>query len=306
MKKPKFIDLFAGIGGIRIAFELAGAECVYGCDSDPATVLVYERAFGHIDMRDIRSVKASDIPKHDILTGGFPCQPFSIIGSRRGAEDPRGQLFDEVVRIVRYQKPKAVVLENVKNLRSIENGSILASMQERLRSIGYRTQYRVLDARDFGLPQKRERTIIVGFRRDVAGEFSWPEPQPWTWNLADILDDGSDAPQVSDAMREKLRSAAIAADRNLFSPAIWHVNKSGIPSLNRFSCALRSNASRNYLTVDGVRLLSIREMARLQGFPEDFPWEGVTYTVARRTLGNSVAIPCIRAVAEKVLEVVNA
>ncbi|MBN1830183.1 MAG: DNA (cytosine-5-)-methyltransferase [Deltaproteobacteria bacterium] len=178
-KEVRFIDLFCGIGGFRYAIEDVAvkigihAECVLSSDIDPDCQKAYAANFGEPPAGDIHNIDVGSIPDHDILLAGFPCQPFSIIGHRRGFEDARGTLFFEIARILAAKKPQVVVLENVKLLSGHNGGKTLARIMEVLRSLGYEPDRRVLNALDFGLPQKRERIFIVGFRKPCA--FEWPK-----------------------------------------------------------------------------------------------------------------------------------
>lgn len=189
-KKPgkfTFIDLFAGIGGIRIAFERAGGECVFTSEWDKAAQDTYEANFGERPAGDITKIAAKDIPNHDILTGGFPCQAFSIIGNQLGFADTRGTLFFDVERIIKEKKPKAFLLENVRQLVAHDNGRTFKVILERLTNLGYFVHYKILNGLNFGVPQKRERIIIVGFQENHPFEFPTAAVQK-TLTLADILE----------------------------------------------------------------------------------------------------------------------
>src|SRR3989344_902259 len=168
MAKPKFtfIDLFAGIGGIRIAFDNVGGRCVFTSEIDEYSQKMYENYFGEKPHGDITKIDAKDIPDHDILTGGFPCQAFSIIGGRRGFADTRGTLFFDVERILKEKRPKAFLLENVRNLTTHDGGRTFEVIKEKLQALGYFIHYKVLNGLNFGVPQKRERIIIVGFEQN--------------------------------------------------------------------------------------------------------------------------------------------
>jgi DNA (cytosine-5)-methyltransferase 1 len=165
----KYIDLFCGIGGFRLAAETVcreagiAARCVFSSDIDPDAQKSYAANFGERPFRDITKIRECDIPDHDILFAGFPCQAFSICGDQLGFEDARGTLFFDIARILQAKRPRAFVLENVKQLRSHNQGQTLYRIMETLRNIGYHADYRILNALDFGLPQKRERIFIVGF-----------------------------------------------------------------------------------------------------------------------------------------------
>ena len=298
MDNFNFIDLFAGIGGIRIPYEKLGGTCVFSSEWDKHAQQTYRHNFGEIPAGDITQINETDIPDHDILLAGFPCQPFSIIGDKQGFDDTRGTLFFDIARILQQKQPSAFLLENVKQLLTHDKGQTFAVIQEQLSRLGYTTYHKVLNALDFGLPQKRERIFIVGFRESIAFEF--PKPIDAYEPLSEILeaDEAADpslfaSEHIQKSRREKCKGTP-------FYPSIWHENKGGNISVLPFSCALRAGASYNYLLVNGVRRLSSREMLRLQGFPEDFKIVG-NMTAIRKQIGNSVAIPVVHAIAEKML-----
>lgn len=297
----RFIDLFCGIGGFRIAAECAAttlggnAECVFSSDIDEVCQQVYYANFGEKPVGDISKTISSEIPEHDLLLAGFPCQPFSIIGHRKGFEDTRGTLFFEIARILAEKRPKAFVLENVKMLKGHNGGSTLYRIMEALSNLGYTCDYRILNALNFGLPQKRERIFIVG-SRDL-GSFTWPIGKTKMIPLSKILE--KDIPQEYYAS-EYIRSSRISKHSPTEEPTIWHENKSGHISAYPYSCALRAGASYNYLLVNGERRLTPREMLRLQGFPDNFKIVS-NYSQTRKQAGNSLPVPVAKAVIEQVL-----
>lgn len=304
MEQLRFIDLFCGLGGFRIAAQHVCQErhikpiCVFSSDIDPDSQYTYEANFGEMPVGDIHAIDASAIPDHDILFAGFPCQAFSIIGSRMGFEDARGTLFFEIARILKEKRPKAFVLENVKQLVGHDSGRTLKRILETLASLGYSSvQYKVLNALDYGLPQKRERIFIVGFLETTA--FRWPHRPALVRTLEDILE-----PQVPNFYyaSEKIQANRLAKREKIAGQrTIWHENKGGHISAYPYSCALRAGASYNYLLVDGERRLTEREMLRLQGFPEDYKIV-CGYGAMRRLTGNSLAIPVVEGVLRSVLD----
>jgi DNA (cytosine-5)-methyltransferase 1 len=295
----KIIDLFAGIGGMRLGFESHGCECVFSSEWDADAQKMYEANYGHKPDGDITQIDPEDIPDHDILLGGFPCQPFSILGKSLGFADTRGTLFFNIQEILRTKKPYAFILENVKQLRSHDKGRTLLIIREELESLGYFVYLTVLNALDFGLPQKRERIIIVGFKEDI--DFSFPTPLGSYQILSHILE-SDDAIDPSHFASEKIVANRLEKIKKTYSiPSIWHENKGGNISALPYSCALRAGASYNYLLVNGKRRLTSREMLRLQGFPETFKIV-VSYQAMRKLTGNSVAVPVIEAVAGKMVE----
>lgn len=302
--KFTFIDLFAGIGGIRIPFGELEGKCVFSSEWDKAAQKTYISNFGEIPFGDITKIKASFIPTHDILLAGFPCQAFSIMGKMRGFEDTRGTLFFDVARILDYHHPKAILLENVKQLVSHDKGKTFKVIIKTLEELGYHVKWEILNALDFGVPQKRERVIIVGFLDPkAADEFNF-EFDKIEYSLKDVLenDDCVDKSLIaSDDIRKKRMKAV--EGKHLFYPSIWHENKSGNISVLPYACALRTGASYNYLLVNGIRRPSSRELLRLQGFPEKFNI-AVSHTDIRRQTGNSVAVPMIRAIAKKMVKLI--
>jgi len=292
----KFIDLFAGIGGIRTAFERAGAKCVFSSEFDGPCQDTYAANFGERPSGDITKISSEEIPEHDILTGGFPCQAFSIIGSQRGFADTRGTLFFEIERILRDKQPYSFLLENVKQLATHDHGRTFQVILERLNNLGYFVHWKILNGLDFGVPQKRERIIIVGFKQNHP--FTFPTTgmkKPMTLN--DLLEPHDKVDRkyfVSHHISQKLAKKV----KNVpFRPGIWHENKSGNIGIHPFSCALRTNASHNYLLVDGRRRLTPREMLRLQGFPDSFKIV-LSDAQIKKQAGNSVVIPQIESVAK--------
>jgi DNA (cytosine-5)-methyltransferase 1 len=304
----RFIDLFCGIGGFRIAAETVCKErgittkCVFSSDIDIDAQKAYEANFGEKPLGDITKIDERDIPDHDILFGGFPCQSFSICGDGRGFDDIRGTLFFDIARILREKRPAAFVLENVKQLRTHNSGETLARIMETLENLEYDADFRVLNALDFGLPQKRERIFIVGFR----------EPRPFSWNvgkvpmkpLSEVLEQEVPASYFASDKIKQNRQKSIEGKKPIDELTIWHENKGGNISPLPYSCALRAGASYNYLLVNGERRLTEREMLRLQGFPDSYKIAR-SYQATRKQAGNSVAVPCVAAVISSVLDALN-
>jgi DNA (cytosine-5)-methyltransferase 1 len=304
--KIKFIDLFCGIGGFHYAMERATKElelessCVFSSDIDPYAREAYEINFNSTPLGDITKINAKEIPAHDILLGGFPCQAFSIIGDRKGFDDTRGTLFFDIARILEAKQPKGFVLENVKQLKGHDNGRTLRRITKTLIDLGYDIDFKVLNALDFGLPQKRERIFIVGWKKKLVynWEFSAKEVTP----LSKILERKvSDSYFASDAIVQRRNASVKPHQINHKRPTIWHENKSGNISAYEYSCALRAGASYNYLLVNGERRLTEREMLRLQGFPDS---HRVThsYGTIRRFAGNALPIPTATAVIFRLLK----
>jgi len=302
-KRFTFIDLFAGIGGIRIAFERVGGKCVFTSEWDAPCQIMYEANFGEKPFGDITKVVADEVPDHDILTGGFPCQSFSIIGNKLGFADMRGTLFFDVERILRAKQPKAFLLENVKQLVTHDGGRTFEIILDHLENLGYFVHYKVLNGLDFGVPQKRERIMIVGFKENHPFEF--PKNGTETKTLSDILepDDQIDKKHfLSDYFRKRLQRKLEEQNKRIITrPVVVHENKGGNLGIHPFSCALRANGSYNYVTVNAERRFTPREMLRLQGFPDTFKMV-VHDTQVRKQAGNAVVIPKIEAVARAMVE----
>lgn len=299
-KRVAFIDLFAGIGGIRIALERAGGKCVFSSEWDRLARVSYAANFGENPSGDITKIACDDIPEHRLLAGGFPCQAFSILGDKRGFADTRGTLFFEIERILRDKRPEALLLENVRHLVSHDHGRTFETILNSLGALGYHVQWKILNALDFGLPQKRERVIIVGFLGDR--EFEWPRVAKKRLSLRDVLEDDSDvgavhyaSTKVAEGIRRRLRGKPLPPE-----PWICHENKSGNVSPLPYSCALRAGASYNYLLVNGKRRLTGRETLRLQGFPDSYQIK-VSEAAIRRQCGNSVPVPMLEAVGRQLI-----
>lgn len=300
-KKFRFIDLFAGIGGIRIPFDKLNGQCVFSSEIDPFCQKAYEANFGEKPYGDITKINPHEIPDHDILLGGFPCQAFSIIGQQKGFSDTRGTLFFNIEQILREKRPRAFLLENVKQLYTHDGGRTFEVILNQLKCLNYNVFSTILNSLDFGVPQKRERTYIVGFLDDV--NFKFPEGGK-PYNLASILEDNSKIPDKYIAT-DYIKNRRLQAVKNIpEKPSIWHENKSGNISALPYSCALRASASYSYLLVNGERRLTEREMLRLQGFPDDFKIV-CNYTQTRKQLGNSVTVTVIEAIAKQMLEAMN-
>lgn len=296
-----FVDMFCGIGGFHLAASSLGMRCVYACDVDSEARKAYFHNFGIMPKGDISRVMASSIPDHDLFCAGFPCQPFSIIGKRKGFADIRGTLFFEIVRILEAKRPRTVLLENVKQLTTDDQGRTIARIVEALEDLDYRVDWRVLNALDFGLPQKRERVLIVA-TLDHFDQFPWPEGGKPMTPLSEILEEKPDPKYF---VSERIRKSRHATHTSRYKPSIWHENKAGNVSSYPYSCALRAGASYNYLLVDGDRRLTPREMLRLQGFPDSF--EVVCNdSQTRKQAGNAVPVPLVLAGIKGIINAIEA
>ncbi len=304
-----FIDLFAGIGGIRIPFQELGGKCVFTSEWDKFAQKTYRVNFGEEPQGDITKIDADDIPSFDILLGGFPCQPFSQAGLKKGFSDTRGTLFFEIERIIAAKKPKAFLLENVKQLRGHDKGRTLKVILEHIDALNYYVKAEVLRAGDFGVPQNRERIYIVGISKDYYNlpdnyDFRFPTPTYVKTRLGDILEHNvNDKYTISDALWEghQRRKKEHQEKGNGFGFSLFNAESE---YANTISARYYKDGSE--ILIDqgegkNPRKLTPRECARLQGFPEKFIIT-VSDTQAYKQFGNSVAVPVVRAVAKRMVE----
>lgn len=296
-----FIDLFAGIGGIRLGFENVGGTCVFSSEFDEDACKTYEANFGEHPAGDITKIDANSIPDFDILLGGFPCQAFSIIGKKEGfANETCGTLFFDIERILKAKRPPAFMLENVRNLTAHDKGKTFSVMTTHLEALGYHVYSKVLNALDYGVPQRRERIIIVGFLNDVKFEFPNPVDISERQTLEDILEPVVDSKYY---VRDTIRLSRLERlkDKNYPKPYISHENMAGSITPHPYSSALRAGASANYILINDERRPTERELLRIQGFPDSYKIV-VPYGKIKKQTGNSVAVPVIKAVAREMLK----
>lgn len=311
-----FIDLFAGLGGFRIALESLGAKCVYSNEWDKAAQEVYFSNFGELPDDDITKVKAEKVPGHDILCAGFPCQAFSISGKRRGFEDSRGTLFFDVARIVKAKRPKIVFLENVKNFASHDSGRTLEVVKDTMNELGYSFDHKVLNALDYGVPQKRERIYMVCIRNDLGNDrFSFPKSIQLSTFLESLLEPSGSVDHLVSSRQDIVITADVDSIKNEpKSIRVGTVNKGGqgerIYSPRGVAITLSAYgggafAKTGGYMVDGrVRKLSTRECARVMGFPDSYkihPKESQAY----KQFGNSVVIDVLQAVGSEIGKVLK-
>lgn len=324
-KNPKFtfIDLFAGIGGFRLAMQNLGGECVFTSEWDKYSQKTYQANFGEMPYGDItRETTKSHIPDYfDVLCAGFPCQAFSIAGRRGGFEDTRGTLFFEVAEIIKRKKPKAVFLENVKGLRNHKSGKTLATILNVLRNdLGYDVpDPEIINGKDFGVPQNRERIFIVGFRKDLGIQgFKYPKPSKKKLFFKDVKEENTVSVKYylserylntlrehrarheskgngfgysiipDDAIANAVVCGGMGRERNLVYD---HRLKDFTPVTN-----IKGEVNR-----EGIRKMTPREWARLQGFPDHYIIP-VSDAQAYKQFGNSVAVPAIQATGREVVE----
>jgi DNA (cytosine-5)-methyltransferase 1 len=331
-----FIDLFAGIGGIRLPFQKLGGHCVFTSEWDKFSKKTYAANYGEIPHGDITQINAADIPSHDLLLAGFPCQAFSQAGLKKGFNDTRGTMFFEIQRILAYHRPKAFLLENVKQLKGHDQGRTLKTIlailegypvpeisesipmsEEAKRSLGtrlnYRVGYRVLKAKNFGVPQNRERIYIIGFDRDqvaVADEadicaaiFDRLEKVNCQTRVGYILEANLNVDPkytISDRLLagHKRRLVEHKKKGNGFGYSVFKPND---PYTNTISARYYKDGSEVLIDQSDIgknpRKLTPRECARLQGFPREFNVNAVSDVQSYRQFGNSVSVPVIEAIA---------
>jgi DNA (cytosine-5)-methyltransferase 1 len=306
-----FIDLFAGIGGIRIPFQELGGKCVFTSEWDKFAQKTYRVNFGEEPKGDITKIAAKDIPDFDILLAGFPCQPFSQAGLKKGFSDTRGTLFFEIERILKEKKPKAFLLENVKQLKGHDRGRTLRVILEHLDKLNYYVKPEILRAGDFGVPQNRERIYIIGLDKDHFNlpddyDFHFPNPTFGKTRLGDILEKNvDDKYTISDSLWEghQRRKKEHKEKGNGFGYSLFNSDSA---YTNTISARYYKDGSEILIEQDGKnpRKLTPRECARLQGFPEQFVIP-VSDTQAYKQFGNSVAVPVVRAVAKQLINTMN-
>jgi len=299
-----FIDLFAGIGGIRIGFEDVGGECVFTSEWDSHAQKTYQANFGEVPYGDITKIDPKEIPNFDILLAGFPCQPFSQAGLKKGFEDTRGTLFFDIARIVEHHNPRVVFLENVRNLAGHDKGNTLKVIIATLEQLGYKVYHKVLNAKDFGVPQNRARIYIIGFKDDV--DFNFPEPLGVKTRVWDILDDLVDEKYtISDKLwaGHQRRRKEHAKKGNGFGYSLFDESSEYTSTI---SARYYKDGSEILIKQEdkNPRKLTPREASRLQGFPQDFVIP-VSDTQAYKQFGNSVAVPVIRLLAKEVISAIN-
>ena len=303
----RFIDLFAGIGGIRIPFQEKGGECVFSSEWDKFSQKTYNANFGEIPAGDITKISSDDIPDFDILLGGFPCQPFSQAGLHKGFDDTRGTLFFEIERILRDKRPKAFLLENVKQLKGHDHGRTFRIIMQHLEQLNYFASAKVLRAADYGVPQIRERIYIVGFDKEYFSipenyEFPFPEPSGISTRVGDILENiVDDKYTISDKLWDghRRRKRENREKGKGFGYSLFNEKS---PYTSTISARYYKDGSEILIEQKGKnpRKLTPRECARLQGFPDSFVIP-VSDAQAYKQFGNSVAVPVIRAIADQLL-----
>lgn len=305
MKKEKtkftFIDLFAGIGGVRLPFDELGGECVFSSEWDKYSQLTYAANHGHTPQGDITKISPKDIPKHDLLLAGFPCQAFSQAGRKRGFDDTRGTLFFYVANILNHHRPAAVLLENVKRFSTHDGGNTLRVVREIMEEMGYSFTHQVFSAKDFGVPQNRERIYMVALR--AGNKFQFPSPPKTPTSVAKILEKGSHLKKytLSDDLWKghQRRKAEHLKKGNGFGYQLFSSSSTYTATL---SARYFKDGSEILIEQKGQnpRKITPREAARLMGFPESFKIV-VSDTQAYKQFGNSVCVPVVREIARALI-----
>ncbi|MEF2294059.1 DNA cytosine methyltransferase [Virgibacillus dokdonensis] len=319
-KQYTFIDLFAGIGGMRLGLEKAGFKCVYSSEWDPHAKEMYELNFGEDPEGDITSVNEKSIPDHNVLLAGFPCQPFSISGRKEGFADTRGTLFFDVLRIAQEKQPDVLLLENVKHLVHHDRGRTLQVILRSLRELGYKVDWRLMNAKDFGVPQNRERIIIIASKDrefnfdlietsdpvmledflDKEGDFEYLSPDEYT-----LLDDEHIKVQKSGLIfvgyrNKKIRVAGVRPGTEHLSRVHKQPNRIYSTKGTHPTIPSQETAGRFFIYHEGqVRKLTLRECYRIMGFPDNYKLAGPIGSCYLR-IGNSVCVPMIEAIAKQI------
>lgn len=299
-----FIDLFAGIGGIRMGFESAGGECVFTSEWDEPAQKTYQANFKEMPYGDITKIEPEEIPSFDMLLAGFPCQPFSQAGLKKGFEDTRGTLFFDIARIVEHHKPAVVFLENVRNLASHDKGNTLKVIVKTLEDLGYTVFHRLYNAKNFGVPQNRVRIYIIAFKDKV--DFEFPKEPNTPTKLGDILEKNVDPKYtISDKLwaGHQRRRKEHKEKGNGFGYSLFN-EKSEYTST--ISARYYKDGSEILIEQKGKnpRKLTPKEASRLQGFPEDFIIP-VSDNQAYKQFGNSVAVPVIKVLAKQIIKTLS-
>lgn len=322
MKTYEVLDLFCGIGGIRLGMEGTGRfKTVYACEIDKNACKTYAANFGHSPLGDVKKIDSASLPNFDVVAAGFPCQAFSIAGKQMGFNDTRGTLFFEVARIIKDRRPSAALFENVRGLLSHDDGRTFSVIKSTLNELGYSVFYEVLNAKDFGVPQNRERVYIVALRDwnptfpdDMSFEF--PRSAPGKYRISEIMEENpvDDSRYLSQVYLNGLRNHRTNQEEKGRGFGYEVRSKEGIA--NAIVCG-GMGRERNLLVdergpqllggrnSEHIRMMTPREWARLQGFPETFKIDVVPDSCAYKQFGNSVAVPVIKAVAGKLAEVLD-
>ncbi len=308
-KEMKVISLFSGIGGIDLGFMQAGFEIVWANDIDSDACKTYRTNFGEksICEQDIRSVSVESVPNADVIVAGFPCQPFSIMGYRRGFKDPRGNLFFEIARFVYTKKPRVVFLENVKNLMEHDNGKTFLAIYNTLAQLGYSVKYKVINATDVNIPQNRARIFIVAFRYiEDCDHFVFPDAVPLKATIEDIIDRTVKHDDIYYYGPESQYFKTLNA-KIIDKTGIYRIDDSGVATRKWNICpTLKANMGTFHDRVPivrdnfGIRKLTPMECLAFQGYPKDYTFKKITLESAYKQCGNTVCIPIVHSIANNI------
>lgn len=313
MKKFKFIDLFCGLGGFRIAMEKIGGKCIFSSDNNIEVCKVYEENFGDNPYSDITEVSEKDIPQFDVLCAGFPCQPFSIAGKRKGFNDSRGTMFFEVARIIKYNKPKIAFLENVSGIVSHDSGKTIKIITNTLEELGYVVNTKIMNAKDYGIPQNRNRWYCVAIRKDIYNKkFEFPEKCDLKYTLNDIIENTkiSDYNSTETAMNNIFKFIDKFKNSDRYNKDNFIIANEIRASKCNFRCdgispcltAKMGTGGNNIpVVVELKRKLTEKECLKIMGYPDEYkirPNNMQSY----KQIGNSVVVPLISEIAKKIEE----
>jgi DNA (cytosine-5)-methyltransferase 1 len=295
-----FADLFAGIGGIRLAMEANGGVCVFSSEWDPFAQKTYEANFGDVPHGDITQVPISEVPPIHLLTAGFPCQPFSSIGKREGfAHKTQGTLFWDVLRIVKARRPAGLLLENVTGLLTHNGGDTMNTIEGALHEADYWVSWRVLDAAEYGVPQRRERVYIVAFdrRQIVSPQFEWPRPLRGNPGIGRHLESGVSGYSISRHLQRVYINKKNDGHPEIVTTSSDFPVKTLVASYHKIQ-RITGTFVKDGPT--GLRLLTERECKAIMGFPQSFKVP-VSRTQMYRQFGNSVAVPVVRRIGSEIV-----
>lgn len=309
----RVVSLFCGIGGIDLAFQKAGYSVVWANDNDKYACMTYRHNFPDIPLseEDIRKINKSTIPDCDIITAGFPCQPFSVCGKQKGFEDERGDLFFEICKTIDAKQPKIVFLENVANLTEHNNGKTFNTIHNELSSKNYYIRYLIADACDYGVPQHRTRSYILAFKdKEVCDKYVFPDKIPLKKRISDIIDTSVKADTgyyylPGTPKYEKL-NAFIVDDKQIYRFSDWGIQS----SKNGISFTIKANMGTYFDRIPiikddyGIRKTTPYECLALQGFPKEFTFKDIPLHHAYKQCGNTVAVPVVRRIAENILKII--
>ena len=296
----KTLDLCSGVGGMTLGFHNSGFKTSFACDIEPKCKITYDLNFKNkLTVEDLFNISPSYYPDFDVLVAGFPCQSFSIAGKRKGFEDGmRGNVFFQLAEILRIRQPQAFLFENVKNLLHHDNGNTFNTIKQILKELGYHIHYKVLNTKDFDVPQNRERIFIVGFREDVP--FTFPAPVVPTKTIRDLLEP-SVSPEYFITDEHKHYEPIVSGVTNPNTIYQWRwsyvrENKSNLCPTITASCSTPTLVK----VTDGVRKITPRELFRFQGFPDTYNLPDLSYRQLHHQAGNSVSVPVITALSSEI------